>query len=190
MWPSEKQCGLLGSFSRSEHNYNSNDGMQSAVSGPPMWMGIHLIAFNYPVAPSEADKQHYKEWLWSVGHVLPCRYCRENFAKNMASANFNDDVMQSRATFSRFCYDLHDNVNCMLGKTSPPYEDIREMYELMRARCMTDSEKQASARSSKELGCIRPSHTGSRGKCVLQIVPYDTDCQGLSVDRACQPGPG
>lgn len=169
--------------------------MQTNIWGPAMWMSIHVVSFNYPVEPSIEQKKTYSKWLVNTGNILPCKYCRENFEKNMSAAGWrwNDtdanirDIMKSRHTFSHFCWKLHNNVNEMLGKKSLEFETIRDMYESMRASCLTDEEKTKLELESKELGCIRPLHKGKRGKCVISIVPVSENAKTLSVHHKCLP---
>ena len=161
--------------------------MQSAIFGPSFWLNIHITSFNYPVNPSEKNKQDYRQWLLSIGNILPCRFCRENFAKNLAAANFSENVFESRNTFSRFCYDLHDAVNRMLNKTSPPFDEIRDRYESFRARCMTEKEKKNMLGTQHELGCVRPSHSGKRGRCTINIVPHNSSTPTFNIDSNCCP---
>lgn len=186
MWPSENATYTIKEISK-QPNYNSKDGMQSAIFGPAFWMTIHLVSFNYPNEPTDEDKQNYATWLMSIGKVLPCKYCRLNFEKNMQSAGFNESCMQSRYAFSRFCYDLHCTVNKMLNKTSPSFEEVRSKYEMFRAKCLSDEEKQALAQENKELGCIRPKHNGSRGKCLISIVPQDGKTSNILIHEKCMP---
>ena len=42
-----------------EEDFNSGDGFQTSVWGPITWTSLHIISFNYPVAPSEDDKKTY-----------------------------------------------------------------------------------------------------------------------------------
>lgn len=200
-WASERQLGRLNAAKyngtdQNEAPYRSSDGMQSAIFGPAFWMTIHITSFNYPVHPTETDKTNYATWLWSIGNVLPCRYCRENFPKNMQSANFTmEESMKDRDSFSRFCYNLHDCVNKMLNKTSPPFSEVREHYENFRARCMSEAQKKHLLKVSKELGCIRPEHNGKRGKCEIRIIPQEDQTPAeaemcalgpnLKIDRQC-----
>ena len=150
-------------------------------------MSIHITSFNYPVDPTEEDKVNYKEWLLSIGKVLPCKFCRDNFDKNMESVKFNMDKMKSRETFSRFCYDLHDSVNRMLDKPqSPPFEEIRDRYEGFRSRCMSDEQKKELLKVQVELGCVRPLHNGTKAKCAISIVPYNSVIPNFQVDGNCQ----
>lgn len=175
--------------------YESSSGMQTNIWGPAMWMSIHIVSFNYPVQPTLEDKRHYSTWLVHIGTILPCKYCRENFTKNMAAAGWRwtrlednfDTVMRTRHMFSKFCYLLHDNVNQMLKKSSPPFEQVCEKIESMRASCLTEEEKKKMERESKELGCVRPLHKGARGKCVISIVPVQREVEGFSIDKKCMP---
>lgn len=187
-WPSEKIAHRLRDAQESD--YNSKDGIQSAIFGPAFWMCIHLTSFNYPVEPSESDKLNYHNWLMAIGNVLPCKYCRENFAKNLQNAKYSESSLKSRATFSRFCYDLHCVVNTMLDKPpSPCFEEVRRKYEMFRAKCLTEEQKSTLMSENKELGCIRPVHNGARGKCIINIVPTNEHAQSenIIVDDRCKP---
>ena len=47
--------------------------------------------------------------------------------------------MESRETFSRYIYDLHEMVNKMLGKSSElSYNKVRERFEHFRSRCTAE----------------------------------------------------
>ena len=55
--------------------------MLTSVWGPSMWHYLHTMSFNYPVKPTPEEKKHYKEFILSLQHVLPCKYCRINLKK-------------------------------------------------------------------------------------------------------------
>ena len=168
-------------------DYISNDGIQTAIFGPPFWFTIHLVSFNYPMSPSIEQKVQFANWLLSVGEILPCCYCRENFPKNVVAATKRQsiNVMTSRHTFSRFCYDLHDEVNQMLNKSSPPFEKVRDQFEVCRAKCLTEDQKSKLLRSQKELGCVRPAHNGTKAKCSVHIVPQTENVEAFEISSKC-----
>lgn len=169
-----------------ENDFQSNDGMQSAIFGPAFWMTIHMASFNYPTSPTPEQKRNYENWLCATGKILPCRYCRENFEKNMTDAGFGPQVFENRDTFSRFCYTLHDKVNQMLGKSSPTFEEVRSNYEILRARCLSEKEKEAFAKENKEAGCIRPKHRGPRSRCIINVLPMNKcDGSSINIDASC-----
>jgi len=154
--------------------YNSKDGMLTSVWGPSMWHVLHTISFNYPVKPSNEQKQHYRDFIISLQHILPCGKCRENFKTNLKQLPLLRKHMKNRETFSKYVYNLHELINKMLNKKSGlTYSEVRERYEHFRARCSTNVEFK-----TKENGCIHPLK-GQKSKCVLQIVPDDTKCESF-----------
>ncbi len=166
-----------------DQDYNSNDGMLTAVWGPSLWHVLHTISFNYPTKPSPEDKQKYKDFLLSLGKVLPCKYCRDNFAKNLVETNFSDDVLENRNNFSRFIYNLHNQVNKALNKESKlTYEDVRDRYENFRARCVNDVP--LIPKHADEKGCTIPLY-GKKSRCILRVVPSDSDMDTFAVDDSC-----
>jgi len=174
-----------------ENDYMSGDGMLTTVWGPAMWHFLHTMSFNYPVEPTQLQRKQYKEFVLSLRDVLPCRYCRDNLTKNLRDLKFSNKHMKSRATFSRFMYDLHEHVNKMLGKKSGlSYCDVRERYEHFRSRCVldidTDKEKieELLRKRKEEPGCTEPMY-GKKSKCVIKIVPQDTECETMEIDEKC-----
>ena len=143
------------------NDYNSGDGMLTSVWGPGMW------------------------------HVLPCGKCRKNLRDNFKKLPLKMKHMESRYTFSRYIYDLHELINSMLGKTSGlTYEMIRERYEHFRARCsislkeITSKLKKVHTKKNKEKGCTEPLY-GEKSKCVLKIIPHTSTESTFQVDEKC-----
>lgn len=182
----------------SEDDYNSNDGMLTTVWGPSMWHCLHTMSFNYPVHPSDDDKTHYREFILNLEYVLPCGKCRKNLRKNFKKLPLEAKDMESRATFSKYIYDLHEVINAMLKKKSGlSYADVRERYEHFRSRC-TKSNKKPKTKTlkkkrvrfakklsvSEEKGCTEPLY-GEKSKCVLQIVPQEKKCESFQMDKNC-----
>jgi hypothetical protein len=169
-------------------DYNSNDGMLTSVWGPGMWHYLHTMSFNYPVIPTQEDKQHYMEFIKNLVYVLPCGKCRKNLRKNFKRLPLTTKDMASRDKFSRYVYKLHEVINTMLAKKSGlTYEAVRERYEHFRSRCVK-SIKGKKCKTMKvkkvESGCTEPLY-GEKSKCVLQIVPQTEKCETLQIDNKC-----
>jgi len=157
----------------------SGDGMLTTVWGPSLWHYLHTMSFNYPVHPTAQDKKHYREFVQSLVHVLPCRYCRLNLVKNFKTLPLKYSDMESRDTFSRYVYKLHELINTMLGKKSNlSYCDVRERYEHFRARCTVNEPPKT------EKGCTVPL-VGKKSKGVIRIVPQEEKCESLQIDAQC-----
>ena len=185
----------------SESDYNSNDGMLTTVWGPSMWHYLHTMSFNYPVNPTDSDKEHYREFVLNLENVLPCGKCRKNLKKNFKKLPLEPSDMESRETFSRYVYKLHELINKMLKKKSGlSYEDVRERYEHFRARCVKPiktlkarkfcSKKKKHVHFAKKIsilsekGCTEPLY-GEKSKCILKIVPQEKKCESFQMDDKC-----
>ena len=171
-------------------DYNAGDGMLVSVWGPPMWHYLHTMSFNYPVHPTSQDKKHYKNFIYNLRYVLPCKYCRINLSNNFKKKPLLMCHMKSRATFSRYIYELHELVNKMLGKNSKlTYCDVRERYEHFRSRCTEEKPKiftfkQSKTRKKKEKGCTEPLY-GKKSKCIINIVPQEDKSATFQMDNKC-----
>ncbi len=177
------------SFSPTPDSYNSKNGMLTKIWGPPLWHFLHTVSFNYPVEPTQENKEHYMQFILQLQHVLPCGKCRENLKKNFETLPLRMSDMESRHTFSMYIYTLHETVNTMLNKQSGlTYEDVRDRYEMFRANCLTtpgektkkkkkdEQEKERIEKEKalhKEQGCTNSLyHVKSR--CIMNIVPDAT----------------
>ena len=186
-----------------KNDYKSGDGMLTYVWGPSLWHSLHTISFNYPVKPTNEQKKEYRNFMLSLKHVLPCKYCRINYKKNLKALPLTMKVMESRDTFSLWVYKLHEHVNKMLNKKSRlTYENVRDRYEHFRARCNDQSKKETREKNNikyikldfkkrvklrnqqcrvktkkrktkKEKGCTTPYY-GKKSKCVIKIVPKES----------------
>lgn len=173
-------------------DFHSGDGMLTTVWGPSMWHFMHTMSFNYPVEPTDDQKRHYMDFILNLRNVLPCKYCRMNLTNNLATRPIKMCHMESRDTFSRFVYDLHETVNRLLGKKSGlSYCDVRERYEHFRSRCTQDAPKvfnfkefYRGKKHDKEKGCTEPLY-GKKAKCVISIVPQEVKVPTFSVDDQC-----
>ena len=191
-----KTCPSKNVFNKND--YNSSDGMLTSVWGPSLWHSLHAISFNYPVYPTKEQKQQYLEFFKSLKHVLPCKYCRENYKKNIKTVPLNMSTMKSRETLSRWLYELHEEINTMLHKKSNlTFDQVRTRYEMFRARCINDNKgtmkrnrkkkqkkRKSKFKNKKEKGCVKPLY-GVKSKCVINIVPRNTRCKSFNVDKRC-----
>jgi hypothetical protein len=174
----------------SKNDYNSGDGMLTTVWGPAMWHYLHTMSFNYPVKPTIQNKKHYRDFVYNLRNVLPCKYCRINLTNNLKNKPLLMCHMASRATFSRYIYELHELVNKMLNKKSHlSYCDVRERYEHFRSRCTEEKPKifvfkKTQTKKKNEKGCTEPLY-GKKSKCVINIVPQEDKSATFQMDKKC-----
>lgn len=176
-------------------DFYSGDGFLTTVWGPVQWHFLHTISFNYPVKPTPEQKKQYKDYIYSLRNILPCGACRKNLTNNLKKFPLQMKHMESRDTFSRYVYNLHEMVNTMLKKTSNlTYCDVRERYEHFRARCVDEKPKvfkpseihlkTRKNRGKKEKGCTEPLY-GKKSRCILNIVPQEEKGQSIQIDKKC-----
>jgi len=171
-------------------DYNSGDGMITPSWGPAAWHFIHMLSFNYPVKPTNENKKYYRDFVYNLRYVLPCKHCRINLSNNLKKKPLLMCHLSSRSAFSRYIYELHELVNKMLGKKSNlSYCDVRERYEHFRSRCTDENLKifnfkKTTTRKKKEKGCTEPLY-GKKSKCIINIVPQEDKTATFNMDKKC-----
>ena len=169
-------------------DYNSEQGMLTSVWGPSLWHFLHVMSFNYPVKPSKIQKKQYKEFVYNLQYILPCKYCRINLSNNFKKFPLKNEIFENRDSFSRYIYNLHEVVNKLLNKNSNlSYCQVRDRYENFRSRCTIQNKDKNIfnyKKLKKEKGCTTPLY-GKKSKCVINIVPQEKKCKTLKIDKKC-----
>jgi hypothetical protein len=166
-----------------EEEYNSGDGMLTTVWGPSIWHFLHTMSFNYPNEPTNEQKKYYRNFVLTLEHILPCKYCRINLKNNLKLLPLKVEHMKNRYTYSKYIYDLHEHINKMLKKKSGlSYDDVRERYEHFRSRCNI---LKIVKKEKEEKGCTESLY-GEKSKCVIKIVPQSKKCQTFQMNSSCK----
>ena len=171
-------------------DFHSGDGFLTSVWGPALWHSLHTMSFNFPVNPTKEDQRNYRDFILSLQHVLPCKFCRQNLKTNLKQMPLTMEQMKTRETFSRYVYELHELVNKMLKKKSNlSYCDVRERYEHFRSRCTEEKPiifkyTRLQTQKNKEKGCTEPLY-GKKSKCIIKIVPQDDKGKSMQIDKKC-----
>ena len=167
-----------------KEQYNSNNGFITHCWGPLMWNTLHIISFNYSIHPTNEDKDHYHNYLMSLGYILPCKSCRDSYLNNLKVANYNRNKLKDRDTFSRFIYELHNCVNKMLNRPKYlTYEAVRDRYEMMRAaKCINETPVGSLHKTLPKLGCTIPANN-IKTMCIVSVVPHRQNQETFIVDK-------
>jgi hypothetical protein len=129
---------------------NMNNGLITKIWGPELWTSLHCITFGYPISPSDQQKEYYKTFFTTLGHVLPCKYCRDSYNQFIIESNakITDDIFKDRESLTRWLFLLHEEVNKKLDVNyGISYDDVVSRYESYRAVC---------SNHAKEKGCVMP----------------------------------
>lgn len=134
-----------------DHSDHKNNGLITKIWGGAGWTFNHSVTFGYPLEPTEEQKSKYKNYFFSLGDVLPCRYCRESYQKFITTGDtaLTDDSLKNRETLTKWFYRVHEAVNAKLEiNYGVTYDDLVDKYESFRARCGK------STKTTK--GCVAP----------------------------------
>jgi len=96
--------------------------------GPHCWFFIHSVTLGYPDNPTEVDKQNFKQFFESIGKVLPCNKCRNNYKQHLTKLPLDDSTLSSRDKLVRWLIDVHNEVNIATQKSPVSYETAIETF--------------------------------------------------------------
>ena len=102
--------------------------MNQNIWGPPFWLSLHTISFNYPLKPTEQDKINYKNFYTSFQNVIPCSICKKNYIRHLKEHPI-DNYLSSRRKLSEWVIDMHNMVNGETGKKILSYDVVIKKYE-------------------------------------------------------------
>ena len=100
--------------------------MNQNIWGPHYWFFLHTISFNYPVKPTQKDKENYKTFFYSLQHILPCSVCKKHLKRNLREYPIR---LNSRKDFVEWLIDIHNEVNALTGKGRMSYSRVIDLYE-------------------------------------------------------------
>lgn len=130
----------------SDHNQS---GLLTSIWGSDTWNSLHCMSFGYPDRPTELEKLHYKTYFETLKYVLPCCNCRRHYAehtKQGAKHEITDNIFESRASLTKWVYDLHNGVDESLEmQYDITYDDVCNKYGSYIAECNMSQEKKLIA---------------------------------------------
>lgn len=107
--------------------------MDTRFWGPDAWPLLHLIAS----APSHTAPSAVLRWFLLLEFVLPCKYCRTSFHDYLRLQPLTLAIINDRAAFSRWMYQIHNRVNAklrgqgLLTAADPTWPTVRDRYTAM-----------------------------------------------------------
>ena len=100
--------------------------MRPEIWGPHAWMFLHSITLEYPENPTSEDKQNILNFINSLGNVLPCEKCKNNFKKHLDKIPLNEKVLSSKQGLVKWLIDIHNCVNNIKQCKELSYEEALE----------------------------------------------------------------
>jgi len=102
--------------------------MNQNIWGPHLWFSLHTMSFNYPLKPTEKDKDEYKNFFINLQNVIPCSVCKKNYIRHLNEHPIKD-YLNTRKFLVYWVIDMHNMVNAEIGKKILSYEIVIKKYE-------------------------------------------------------------
>jgi len=79
------------------------------------WSNLFLLAYYYPIKPSDDVKRAAYQTIDALRYLLPCKNCERHFRKNILEIP-PEKYLDTRESFLEFCIELRHLVDAQLGK--------------------------------------------------------------------------
>lgn len=153
--------------------FESKNGFQTKVWGPYAWFFLHTVSLNF--SPERAEG--YLTFFKSLGEVLPCGACRENYKRIISgdtpALHLDAQKMSSRTRVARWLFRVHIRVQQDIyektkkKKDLPKYKDTREDF----IRAMKEYEQYRASCQKRSYGCVKPQRGYKKCRSLIRITP-------------------
>jgi Erv1 / Alr family len=104
--------------------------MKKDIWGPKFWFFLHTIAHNYPPRPNAITKRKYYELMHSMPIFLPDVAIGNIFGDMLINYPLSP-YLDSRDSFVRWMWFVHNKVNERVGKRHLSFEEGLDAYRAM-----------------------------------------------------------
>ena len=121
-------------------------GIRPDAWGACAWKTLHFIMLAYPERPCRETVARYRAFVTSFGQVLPCKKCRDNFARHLNASPPDDALRRGGDAAFLWSAALHNAVSAdkidkigKIGKPDKPGRLPDPMAELLRYRRLAET---------------------------------------------------
>jgi hypothetical protein len=102
--------------------------MNQNIWGSHLWFSLHTMSFNYPLKPTNEEKEEYKQFFIYLQYVIPCSKCKKNYQRHLKEHPI-DSHLENRKKLVYWVIDIHNMVNGEIGKKILSYDIVIKKYE-------------------------------------------------------------
>ena len=95
--------------------------------GNSVWYFIHYTALRQDSKISRLQQEAYRDFIYSLTSLLPCRMCREHLKQHLKESPIENYISSNTSLFS-WTVDLHNRVNISLNKRVYSLQEAMELY--------------------------------------------------------------
>lgn len=103
-------------------------GFHPVLWGPSAWHFLHMVAASYPEEPCEQEMKCAYVFILSLGTMLPCEFCKKHFREMIEEMGMCPNHFQSRESFFKLVWEMHNRVNVRLGKPRLTLDYVKKKY--------------------------------------------------------------
>lgn len=141
-----------------------------AELGRASWKLFHTILAQYPVKPTENERETLSSYIYLFSRVYPCGQCAEHFQKMLKKY---PPQTSSREAASQWGCFVHNVVNERLKK---PIFDCNEISDKYNCGCGPDDKKNKDASEDKDATPAKKEAAGTEsvlGETKIDHAPND-----------------
>jgi len=97
--------------------------MDTNIWGPKAWIFLHTVTMNYPDNPSDLQRLNYRKFFDSLGDVLPCDVCNNNYKFHLKELPLK---LGSRKELEEWLIQMHNKINKLHNKKTYTYNEAKE----------------------------------------------------------------
>jgi len=103
--------------------------LDANIWGNHYWFFLHTVAYKYPEFPNSVIKRKYYDLISNFPLFIPDEEMGNRFASLLDKYPVTP-YLDSRESFIRWCWFIHNKINCILGKDEIElYESINRYFE-------------------------------------------------------------
>jgi hypothetical protein len=147
-------------------------GYSPKLWGRNLWHLLAIISYSYPENNvNEKLKIDMYNFFMNLGTILPCADCKDHYNALIPTLQL-EKHLDSRASLSRFVYDLHNTVSDKIGSTSPrpTYEEVSKLYNSLRSENCSDVSGSGMCSGSEDLHCVVEIRKGPSDQKAMKII--------------------
>ena len=101
--------------------------MDPKIWGRYLWTSMIHIAQVYPIQPTKTDIQNYGSFFTSIGNVLPCEICRDNYHRHLKNIPIN---LNSRNDLLHWLHQVHNQTLLAQNRPQITFTEFLNKYNV------------------------------------------------------------
>lgn len=134
--------------------------MNSEYWGRHFWKMLNCTVLNFPLEPTDENRNTYKQFFIYTSKIMPCKFCRQSLTIYMKYFPI-DKYLDDRMGICYWLWTIHSLINSKLCKPNISFKQFIKKNEIYRARCGTAIIKDENNKNKKIKTCRKPSSNES-----------------------------